>query len=149
MGGLSNQSRERRDLVLGDAQIEEGFQRLIGETVKLGKGQQLAHVGWPVLGTEEPPINVVSEWVMEKIEEVSAVLGLLFKGLESMAWELFAELEKREMNSQGRGKRGSDMRCHVPREIKNLSWGLSYGKRDLVAGEGSGRRTRGNTVCRT
>lgn len=84
-----------------------------------------------------------------KIEEVNAVLGLSFEGLKLMAWELFAELERREMIRQGGGTRGIDMRRWVPRELKNLSWGLSYRKGELVPGEGSGRRIRGQSISRT
>lgn len=52
---------------------------------------------------DEVPITSVSEWVLEKIEVVSGVLGLSFVGLETMAWELFAELEKWDVESRGQG----------------------------------------------
>lgn len=54
-------------------------------------------VSWPKQTLDEAPISSVSEWSLNSIEEVSGVLGVSFECLESMAWELFTELEKKVM----------------------------------------------------
>lgn len=50
----------------------------------------------------------VNEWVLQKIGEVSEVMGVSFDGLEKKAWGLFAKFERREMgariNKAGLGK---------------------------------------------
>lgn len=73
----------------------DGFHCFIGESVKMMHDKQLALVPWLDCDLDETQIATVSDWVLQKIEEVSEVLGLSFDGLEDMAWELFAELEKR------------------------------------------------------
>lgn len=60
------------------------------------------------------------------MEQVSKVLGLSFDGLEQMAWELFAKLEKRATHKQAHGKdRGNGEKARLVRKLKNLKWGLT------------------------
>lgn len=72
-----------------------GFHCSISESMKMAHDKQLALVPWPDCDLDETPIATISDWVLQKIEEVCEVLGLSFDGLKYMAWELFVELEKR------------------------------------------------------
>lgn len=78
------------------------------------------------------------------------MLGLSFEGLEPIAWELFTELEKREVARQTEceGRRANKER--IPREIRNLNWGISYEKSGGIGGvdgEASARKERGSRSC--
>lgn len=79
-------------------------------------------VPWSDYGLVETPIATVSDWVLMKIEEVSVTLGLSSEGLEHLAWELFAKLEKRVVVRPTKEcTRGSKNSERIPRELKNLS----------------------------
>lgn len=113
-----------------------GFYRFVGESVKLSHENNFALVPWPDKLMEESSLLTVSNWVLNAKEQVSGVLGLSFEGLEHMAWELFAELEKRAPSNQGQGMdRGNERKTKISRELKNLSWGLSYGKEGILGRE--------------
>lgn len=75
---------------------------------------------------------------------MSEVLGLSFEGLEHITWELFAELEKKAVVRQVREcTEGSKNSGKIPRELRNLSWGLSYAKGEGSRREETGRKVRG------
>lgn len=99
---------------------------------------------WSNQNIEETPLASVSEWVLSRVEEVSKILGLSFEGLEDLAWELFVELEKREAAQLGEGTHISKVREEkIHREVKNLKWGLSYGRKGVQKEEVSNRKTCG------
>lgn len=60
-------------------------------------------VPWLDQSLEEISSLVVSEWVLNTIEHVNEALGLSFEDPKHLAWELFAELEKRASPLQGQG----------------------------------------------
>lgn len=124
------------------------FQCSISESVKLGHMRHMALVERSEQGLDELPIATVSEWVLQKMEEISYVLGLSSEGLEVLAWELFAELEKRESGRQAKREGASGNRGSLSRELKNLGWSLSYDKGGVVDGEGFGRKMRGSYASR-
>lgn len=125
-----------------------GYYRSVGESVKLVHNKNLTLVPWLDQPLDETPISSVSEWVLNTMEQVSEVLGLSFDGLEQMVWELFAELEKRALMSQGLDTdRGDRDKCRVHRKLKNLRWGMTYGRGGGDGGEISMRRTRGIRPC--
>lgn len=71
------------------------------------------------------------------------MLDLSFEGLEHMVWEFFAELEKRADYFKGLNKkRGISDKGKLLRELRNLYWGLSYGKGVPNVGEETRRRAR-------
>lgn len=80
---------------------------------------------------QEQPLSEVSLWVLEKMEEVSTFMGLLFDGVEEQAWEFFSVLER------ARSIRG--LQCQGPRvhrEVKNLKYGVNYDKWGGSVGRG-------------
>lgn len=82
--------------------LSEDFHSYIGKTVKLNHDRFSALVPWLDLVVDKAPITSVSEWVLQKIAEVSEALGMFFDGLEHMSWDLFAELEKRALIRPGK-----------------------------------------------
>lgn len=74
---------------------------------------------------------------------MSGILGLSFNGLE-----LFVELEKRALVSQGLDTtRDDEDKNKIHRELRNLRWGMSYGKGGDDGGEGSAKRIKGIRPC--
>lgn len=105
----------------------------MGELVKLSHDRDLALVPWLDHLLEEDPILTISDWVLNTIEQVSGVLGVSFKGIEHLAWELFAKLEKRIVPIQGQGMdRETGDKAKMSKELKNLKWGVSYDKKKGV-----------------
>lgn len=153
--GLSNRRMHTESLGESNQSIEaqglsNGFHCYIGETIKLNHDGLSALVPWSELDVDEAPIASVFERVLQKISEVSDVLGILFDGLEHLAWELFSELEKRAMirpdkENGGRSSNGG----RNSQKPKNLSWGLSYDKGNGSNGGESERKSRGSFVVST
>lgn len=140
----SNQS-SRLIILEMDKQMQMlGFHKSVGESMKLIHDSQFSLVPRVDQTLEETPISTVSDWVLNSIKQVSEILGLSFKGLEAMAWELFVELEKKAPPNANQGlKRDLVEKAKIPREVKNLWWGLSYSKGGDIVGEGSAMRNRG------
>lgn len=74
--------------------------------MKLGHDRHLALVPWDSQEAIKTLIMAVSKWVLQTIEEVSKVFGLSFEGLEPATWELFVQLDKREMARWSPGRQG-------------------------------------------
>lgn len=107
--------------------------RSIGEKVKRKHDKDLS-LDLILMGEELHPLSEVSEWVLQKMGEVSQVVEFSFEGFEQEVWELFSKLERRELHRNS-GKE--------PRELRNLKWRLSYNKGEREQSRGSERK-----VCR-
>ncbi len=70
-----------------------------------------------------------SEWVRNHMEELSKQMGVFIEGFESVAMNLFVEIEKRWRQLGGGGSVGSTYKPKTKkgvRELKNLSTSINY-----------------------
>ncbi|GMP85128.1 hypothetical protein CsSME_00038410 [Camellia sinensis var. sinensis] len=85
--------------------------------------------------TAIPSNSAVSEWVLERISEVSCLLGVSFEGHEAEAMRLFSAIEaSRRPGSSGSGKTSSVAGRKGARELKNLRCSINYDHVDRMAG---------------